>query len=134
MVFKVLLFAYRKPGLSPTDFRNHLEGTHMDLLKRLFGAAFPISHIRRYIHRSETDQSGDAQHHHPATVLAGDQSDFEYDVISELTFESEDAFKEFFAKYQSEEIAAAIGEDEERFLDSGKLRAVVLGEVHETLR
>ncbi|KAJ6443501.1 FtsJ-like methyltransferase [Purpureocillium lavendulum] len=130
VVFKVLLFAYRKPGLTPTEFRDYLEGKHMMLLKQLFGTLFPTSHVRRYIHRTEAE-SGDAP---PATVLVGSQADFEYDAISELTFENEDAFKGFFTKYQSKEVAAAIQQDEEHFLDSGRMRAVVLGEVHETTK
>ncbi|UNI24092.1 hypothetical protein JDV02_009868 [Purpureocillium takamizusanense] len=135
MVFKVLLFAYRKPGLSPTEFRDHLEGRHMDLLKRLFGTAFPVSHVRRYIHRRAAEEEEEEHRdHYPATVLVGEQADFAYDVISELTFADEDAFRVFFAQYQSEEVAAEIREDEERFLDVGRLRAVVLGEVCETVR
>lgn len=102
----------------------------MSLLKRLFATTFPISHVRRYIHRGEVDPEGS----YPATVLAGSQADFDCDVISELTFEDEKAFQTFFAKYQSGEVAAAIKEDEENFLDAGKLKAVVIGEVQETRR
>lgn len=130
MTFKVLIFAHRKQGLTPTEFRSYLETTHISLLKRLFSKTFPISHVRRYIHRGEVDSIG----RYPATVLAGSQADFDCDAISELTFENEEAFQAFFTKYQSEEVAALIKEDEDQFLDAERLKAVVIGEVQETMR
>ncbi|OAA50706.1 Dimeric alpha-beta barrel [Cordyceps fumosorosea ARSEF 2679] len=131
MVFKVLLFAHRKPGLSPTEFRDYLESTHIPLLRRLLSATFPTSHARRYIHRGDAVDSDGV---YPATVLLGSQADFQCDVISELTFENGEAFQAFFAEYQSDKVAAELKEDEARFLDAEKLRAVVIGEVRETLR
>lgn len=128
MPFQVLLFAHRKAGITPSEFRDHLEGPHITLLKELFGPLFPLSHVRRYLQRDSSDEP------YPATVLVGTQEDFEYDVISELTFEDESAFRAFFGKYQSEEIAAAIQEDETQFLDSARMKAVVVGHVEETTR
>ena len=58
----------------------------------------------------------------------GSQTDFEYDVIGELTFENEDAWNAFYAKVGEKEVKEKIAEDEERFLDREKLRAVLLSD------
>lgn len=99
----------------------------MALLKRLMGDFFPLSHVRRYVQRDEAGVGA-----FPAAVLVGEQDDFDYDVVSELTFADEDAFKAYFERYQSKDIARALADDEMLFMDSIKMRAVVIGEVMET--
>ena len=127
MTFTVLLFGHRKESLTPSEFKEYLENTHIPLLRKLFGPLFPLSHTRRYVYRSEEKP-------HSATVFTGTQDDFDYDVVSELVFESQDAFQAFFAKYQDPELAVTITEDESAFLDSAKMRAVLLGETTTTKR
>ena len=53
MTFTILIFAYRKPGLTPAQFRIHGEQIHIPLIKSLTGPLFPLSHVRRYIHRTK---------------------------------------------------------------------------------
>lgn len=76
--------------MSPSDFTHHY---HMPLLESLAGSDFPKSHARRYIQQTEDKESSpSARNQYPAAVLLGSQTDFEYDAITELIFESEKAF------------------------------------------
>ncbi|OCL04255.1 hypothetical protein AOQ84DRAFT_122374 [Glonium stellatum] len=129
MPFSVLLFASRKPGLSPAAFRDHWENKHVPLVKSITGSHFPISHTRRYIARTEGGSSGGpANPETPAVVLVGKQEDFDYDGIAELTFSDESAFQTFFGIVSAPDAAAKISEDEDQFLDKSKLKAVVIGD------
>lgn len=61
-------------------------------------------------------------------MLVGTQADFDYDVIAELVFDDEAAFRAFFARVSEREVAERIAGDEERFLERGRLRGVVVGD------
>ncbi|TPR10967.1 hypothetical protein CAN33_0046360 [Aspergillus niger] len=124
MPFKILLKATRLPETSPSTFKSRLEA-HIALVKHLTGPDFPLSHRRSYIDRPTTPSSEGT---YPTTVLLGQQSDFSFDSIAELTFEDEAAFERFQAKVREPEIAKLIQEDEKGWSDRGKLGIVVLGE------
>ncbi|KAI1190711.1 EthD domain-containing protein [Nemania serpens] len=136
MPYSILLFASRKPGVSPEKFKSHYDGTHVPLVRELTGAYFPLSHTRRYLHRSENQADGNTARNlsTPATVIIGTQEDFDYDAIAELTFEDEAAFQTFYGIVQQPENAAKIAADEENFLDRSRLTAVVVGDTSETRR
>lgn len=135
MPVKAVLYAYRKPGLSLEDFRTHYEA-HVELIKRLAGDDFPLTHTRHYIARStvETAPEGATTRNAttPATVLAGQQSDFDFDAYAEVTFADQAAFDAFGAKIYAPDAAAQLHADEEKFLDRSRLGIVMLGEVVET--
>lgn len=128
MTFKILIFAHRKQGTTPAQFRDHYENKHMPLVKELTGAQFPLSHVRRYLHRTE---DGEAT---PATLLKGKQSDAAFDVVSEVTFEDEKALQTFYEILQRPENAERMKEDGLAFQDGDKATVVVLGEVNSTER
>ncbi|KAE8336902.1 hypothetical protein BDV24DRAFT_141026 [Aspergillus arachidicola] len=128
MVFKALLYITRKPGTTPTEFQTHYETVHLPLLQKLAGADFPLSHRRLYLARPAPGEDNSF----PAAVLIGNQEDFAFDAIVELTFTDEAAFKVFFARRQEPGTKELVDADEEKFLDQTKFKAVVLGEVHET--
>ena len=92
----------------------------MPLLQAIAGVHFPKSHTRRYLQRSS--ESPD----HPATVLVGTQSHFEYDAIAELIFDDETAFQTFFGVVSQKEAAEKIAEDEEKFLNRARMTAVAV--------
>lgn len=133
MAYTVLIFVYRKHDISPAAFKDHLENTHVPLLESIGGDHFPKVYVRRYIQRSEhatfSAHAGTTNVTYPATVLRGTQTDFEYDAISEMRFEDEQAFQAFFALVSSEEAAKRIAEDEEMFIDRERLRGVVVGDI-----
>lgn len=123
MPYTILIFAYRKPGLSPAEFKSHYETRHIPLLASHAGPLFPITHTRHYIQRTEHGPD------YAATVLVGTQADFGYDAFAELVFEDEGKFRAFFGRVSEPEAAKQIAADEEKFLDRGRMRVVVGGEV-----
>ena len=129
MPYKVVLFLWRRPNLTPTQFHDYYENNHVPIMKALCGDTFPKTHVRNYVQRSTTP---DTNGNYPATVIVGGQDDFSYDAWAELIFDDEDAFKRLHARVSEPDRAKLIAEDEENFLDRSKLRAVVVGEVNVT--
>ncbi|KAK7746693.1 hypothetical protein SLS53_001880 [Cytospora paraplurivora] len=113
MTYSVLIYAYRKPGTIPEQFRTHYEGSHVPLVKDIAG---------------DKAEGTERNANNPATVLSGTQAEFDYDAIAELTFADSGAFQTFFGLVQQPENAAWIAADEEKFLDRSKVPVVVLGE------
>jgi hypothetical protein len=135
MPYTILLVAYRKPGVSPAEFESHYESSHVPILQSIAGSVFPNSHTRRYIHRVQGIADGGADNtDHPATVLIGEQADFEYDAIAELVFDDEAAFHAFSARISESEAAERIARDEDLFLDRAKVKVVVVGDCNVTTR
>ncbi|KAI1137499.1 EthD domain-containing protein [Hypoxylon sp. FL0543] len=124
MTFKILIIGHRLPGVSPSEFKHHYE-THMFAIQHMAGAHFPLSHTRRYIQRPDGQN---------ATVIVGSQADFDYDVLAEMVFESEEAYKAFVEILNREENAKWIEEDEKKFFDRKRVRLVVLGDIEVTER
>lgn len=135
MPITAIIYAYRKPGLSPEDFKKHYE-VHVDLVKKLAGNSFPSSHKRSYIARTTvTTPPDDATTRNavtPATVLSGQQSDFDFDAYAELTFPDQAAFGAFHARVTAVDAAAQIAADEGKFLDRSRLGIAMVGDVLET--
>lgn len=103
-----------KPGYSlPTN--------NLHWVSRLF----PLSHTRRYIHRTEGKTEGTERNaNSPATVLMGSQTDFDYDAFAELSFADGNAFQAFFGLWQQPENAARLAADEEHFLDRSRSKKI----------
>lgn len=135
MTFQVLIYAHRLPGVSPEDFKKHYE-VHIDLFKRLMGEDFPLSHRRVYLQRSTVDTAPEGASARnattPATVIVGQQSDYDYDCLAEMTFADRASWEACIAKVSSPEISAQIAADEDKFYDRSKTGLVVVGDVTET--
>ncbi|KAL4961077.1 EthD domain-containing protein [Aspergillus stella-maris] len=128
MPFKALLYVTRKPGTTPAEFKTHYETVHVPLIKELAGDLFPLSHRRLYLARPSPGEDGS----YPVAAVLGDQEDFTYDCITELTFSDEKAMQVFFAKRMEPSTKEVVEEDENKFLQADKLKLVVLGDVQET--
>ncbi|KAL2847006.1 EthD domain-containing protein [Aspergillus pseudodeflectus] len=128
MVFKALLYATRKAGITPAEFKTHYDTVHLPLIKSLAGDTLPIYHKRSYLARPLAGEDNS----YPAAVVLGTQDDFTYDCITEIAFENEEGFKVFFGKRMQPGIKEVIDADEEKFLDSTKVKVVILGDVSET--
>ncbi|OGM47414.1 hypothetical protein ABOM_002543 [Aspergillus bombycis] len=120
--FTIAVFVTRKPDLSPDAFQDYWENHHVPLLRRLGGSKFPRCHIRHYL-KHDSQAPG-----FPAAVLVGEPSDFTYDGFAIINYESEAAFQEFVPVMSTPEVL----EDEDKFTDRSKMRAVVLGGVRQT--
>ena len=119
--------------MTPAEFKTYYENSHMPLVQRIGGVHFPKSHTRSYIQRSEVDTSatstGDGENaKYPATVLIGNQAEFDYDSVAELVFEDQTHFQLFMGAISENEAAKTLAADEEKFLDRGKMRAVMVDE------
>ncbi|KAK6221591.1 hypothetical protein LQW54_001363 [Pestalotiopsis sp. IQ-011] len=129
MTYSILIFAFRKIGTTPEQFRAHYEDSHVPLVKEIAGEHFPLSHNRRYVHRTAGKAEGTERNaDYPATVLFGSQAEFDYDAFAELTFADVTAFQTFFGITQKPENQERIQADEAKFLDSSRMTVVVLGE------
>ncbi|KAJ5733975.1 hypothetical protein N7493_002761 [Penicillium malachiteum] len=135
MSVKAIMYAYCKSGLSFEEFKKHYED-HAELVKRLSGQDFPLSHKRIYVARSTVEVAPEGATERnlltPATVLVGKQSDFDFDAYAELTFTDQAALQAFSAKIYAPAAAAEIAADEDKFLDKSKLGIALLGDVIET--
>ncbi|KAI1812335.1 EthD domain-containing protein [Poronia punctata] len=130
----LLLFAYRKPGTTPEHFYSYYENVHIKLIKELAGDTFPLTHTRRYIHRTKGQGTTERNAEYPATVFLGDQADFEYDCCSEMVFEDEAALYAFKERMAEPERVARIATDEENFLDRTRLPIVLLSATNVTTK
>ncbi|KAA8649387.1 hypothetical protein EYZ11_005645 [Aspergillus tanneri] len=137
MTFKVLVYAHRLPGISPEDFKQHYEA-HIELFKRLVGDDFPLSHRRVYIARTAVEAAPDGASARnattPATVVVGQQSDYDYDCLAEMTFADQASWEACVAKAYAPEISAQIAADEDKFYDRSKTGVVIVGDVTETTK
>ncbi|WYZ38313.1 hypothetical protein EsH8_III_000227 [Colletotrichum jinshuiense] len=109
---KMLLFARRRQDLTPTEFHDYYENTHMPLLRNLSGDVFPLSHNRSYVIRDAPDFS--------ATVVLGEQADFVFDSMAILTWKDKAHFDATFAVYGDDNVGKKIAEDEKNFIEWGK--------------
>jgi len=121
MTFTFLVYVWRKPGLSPAQFKHYYETVHIPLVTSIVGDSWPLTHVRRYTALKE-DSSG-------PSVMLGDPTSFDYDVLVEETFEDEGAFQRFYDVVRHPDHAKTIEEDEDRFLDRARMRVVVVGDI-----
>jgi hypothetical protein len=122
MPYNILIFVGRKPGLSPSEFKDYYEG-HVRLLQFLAGGLFPKLHKRYYLQFGADTQP---------TVLRGDKASFDFDAIAEVSFDDEAAYHAFIDVLGSKEPTEKLTEDEDKFSDREKLKIVVIGDIQET--
>ncbi|KOC12663.1 hypothetical protein AFLA70_155g002411 [Aspergillus flavus AF70] len=107
------------------DFKKHSEA-HVDLIKQLT--------VARNTVEAPVEGASDRNPLTPATVLVGQQTDFDFDAYAELTFADQAAFQAFGAKLHAPDAAAQIAADEKKWLDKSKLAMAMLGDFIVTTR
>lgn len=130
MTYTILAILYRKPGLTPSQFKSYYEITHVPLVREVTGSHFPTVYRRSYLPRAHIhgqggidDTGADADTSNTAyqatTALAGSPSDFQFDVVTEMVFEDEPHFRAFQVALDknSERVKA----DEAAFFDTSKI-------------
>ncbi|KAF2268031.1 hypothetical protein CC78DRAFT_34176 [Lojkania enalia] len=128
MVYTLVLFLSRKPGVSLSDFKTHYETTHVPLLKAIVGEDFPLSYTRHYIDRDDTLPFS------PAEVFVGSQEDFAFDALAVLTFASKVHWERFKERIKGDGAQKLKTEDEKLFMDGGAKKGVFCGETRSTGR
>lgn len=135
-MYRILIIAYRKPSLTPDEFKTHYEQKHVPLVKSIAGSHFPLSHTRQYIRRVRSEftsiESKEHNADYPAVVLSGPQTDMGYDAIAELKFKDHTAFVAFTALLVQPDNAAMLAADCEDFMDQAKTTVVELGDYVQT--
>lgn len=126
------MLVYRKPTISPAQFREHYERVHIPLVREIAGPLFPLTHTRKYISREKQIEKENPEY--TAHVMAGEQADFAYDAIVEMTFEDQAGFYDFGGCLAQPAVAKQIRDDCEEFMDASKAPAVILSDVVETRR
>ena len=136
MSYSIVAFLWRKPGLTPDQFRHHYDTEHMPLLRNLLGPSFPESHTRFYLPRQLSNpSSADASNtNYVPTVFLGDTDDFDYDAFASVVFADEAAFHAFNARLRDADVAKVVGEDEEKFLCRQKTIVAAAGAASVTLK
>ncbi|KAL8742559.1 MAG: hypothetical protein Q9190_004970, partial [Brigantiaea leucoxantha] len=64
--------------------------------------------------------------------MRGQQSDMDFDAMAEIVFEGEEEWKAFLGELNKKENKERVEEDEAKFQDKGKLRAVMVDETYVT--
>ena len=133
MTYTVVLFVTRNHALTSEEFRDYYEHIHVPLAHSLLATCWPVEFKRRYLARiSRKGFGGPANPDRPPLMLRGEMNELDCDCIAEMSFESESRFQEFYKKIYAKENAAILAKDEERFLEQGKTRVVVIGETCST--
>ncbi|CRG84842.1 hypothetical protein PISL3812_02030 [Talaromyces islandicus] len=133
MPVNVIALIYRNPNVPPEEFKIRYEA-HIELIKRVAGETFPLVHRRSYLARTPgLSFAGEGEGGRPATLFAGQQSDFAFDAVVELTFENQAAFQAFSGRIYSPNVIELLG-GEEGFMDRRRLGAVLVSQVVETRR
>ncbi|SCW53420.1 EthD domain-containing protein [Sphingobium faniae] len=109
-MIKVVMFARRKPGISPEEFRDYYENKHV-VLAAPYVKGVMIDHFRIY--------PGKVRAFAEDWTKADDMPEIEppFDAVSVYSFESEKALEDYARFMADPEIAAIFTTDELRFLD-----------------
>jgi len=110
-MIKYLIFISAKKGISREEFRKYYETRHAPLSQRLFPMC--TDYRRNYFD--------------PAKDVVRGQG-FDFDVVTEMWFETEGAFQEFQKKVQEPDVIAQVLADEKNFMDPDSVRIVVVDE------
>lgn len=114
----VLLFCYRLPTITATEFRDYVENIHAPLVESLLGDKHPLSHTRYYTNKD----SGFA---------VGSPTSDDADLIAVITYASEEHFHESMRARNAEGIGEVIRADEAKFMDRSKVKVIKIG--HENI-
>jgi hypothetical protein len=103
--------------ISPADFKNAYDSTHLHLLKELVGDSYPDSVTRYYVRRAKSDPEG-----LKPLSFTGSEETFGYDLVSYLSFADEAKAGEFQKKYA--EAQEKIGANVATFAQLDKFRVI----------
>jgi hypothetical protein len=114
MVYKILLFLKRRPGMAPEAFRDYYENVHVPLcLKYSRGVS---RYFRRYLDPMPDPATGEAQ-------------ELPFDVITELWFDDEAIYRATVEFLSGGSLPQEVIDDEERLFDRSKSRFATVEEI-----
>lgn len=116
-MIKILCFMNRKPGLSMEEFKAYYEDRHVPLIHRLLPHA--IEYRRNFV---------EDRPHETGHMVQDRERGVTFDVLTELTYASEEMYQRTLDGLADPEIGSLIAEDEARFLDRESMRVVIVDE------
>lgn len=116
-MFKTVILLKRRPDMSFEDFQEYYESHHRKLGEKFLPDG--VHYVRRYLHGVPN----------PVT---GEVAEIEYDVITEVWYESREAFEAAMIVLSEPAVAAEVAEDEEKLFDRAKNRFCTIDE-HESV-
>ena len=114
---KIVLLVKRKSGLTPEQFREHYENQHAPLAVRLLPAF--KQYRRNYVRH-------DKLYRPPA--FEGDPIEPNFDVITEMTFETADDYQRMIEALADSTIQEQIVADSQRFMDRKSMQMFFVDE------
>jgi hypothetical protein len=105
--YKILLFMKRRPGMTVEEFRDYYENVHAPLAMK--HASNLIHYVRRYIEPLPHAETGT-------------WDDPPFDVITEIWYDDEAAFRSLVDVMTTSTMPRNIVEDEERLFDRSSFR------------
>jgi EthD domain len=113
VIYKILLFMKRRPGMTVEAFKDYYENHHAPLCVTY--ASGMTRYERRYL----------TPHPNPET---GATEELAFDVITELSFDDEKIFRSTVAYLSTSKMPDAVVEDEKRLFDRARLRMATVVE------
>jgi len=110
-MIKYLIFISAKKGVSREEFRKYYETRHAPLSQRLFPQC--TDYRRNYFDPAKDVMRGQG---------------FDFDVVTEMWFETERAYEEFKEAVKDPDVMAQVFADEKNFMDPDSVRILVVDE------
>ena len=117
-MLKMVCLFNRKPGLTMAEFKAYYEERHVPLVTGLLAN---WSDYRRNYRMEDTEHH--APHGDPART-----NDAVFDVMTEITYESEAMYRATMALLADPGIGKRVAEDEDRFMDRASMRVHLVDE------
>jgi uncharacterized protein (TIGR02118 family) len=105
MMYKVMAFLTRKPGMTRDEFRDYYENKHAPLIGQLTPKM--AAYKRNYVNLNG--------------AFKRDEDLITFDVITEMEFEDQAACERWFEAFQVPDVFAQISADENNFLDRSRM-------------
>lgn len=116
-MIKILCFMTRKPGLNMQEFKTYYEEKHVPLINRLL--PFHCDYRRNFV---------EDRPHQTAHMVQDRPRDVDFDVLTELTYESEAMYQKTLDTLADPDVGGLIAEDEACFMDRSAIRVVIVDE------
>ena len=113
MMFKTVCLLKRRDGMSMKDFMDYYESHHRKIGEKVLPKG--VYYVRRFLHGVPNP-------------LTGELTELEFDCLTEMWFESKEAFEVAMEALSEPSVAAEIAEDEEKLFDRSKIRFCTIEE------
>jgi uncharacterized protein (TIGR02118 family) len=117
-MIKLVALMNRKPGMTMAEFKEYYEQRHAPLIKELL--PFATDYRRNFV--------VEGQPYRPAHSMPDRPTAPVFDVMTELTFESQEMLQKMLDTLADPAIGKRIAEDEANFLDRTTMRSCLVDE------